>query len=109
MCIKSEKSFNTETLQLELESAYRRNKTDATKLAFRRQANVVSKLITTARRSYYRTLISLSSNQPKKLWASLDSLLSCKTSPFLPLLPLFFLPIPFSTSSRSEERRVGKE
>src|SRR5437867_12367190 len=59
----------------------------ATKLAFRRQANVVSKLITTARRSYYRTLISLSSNQPKKLWACLDSLLSRKTSPPLPTSP----------------------
>src|SRR5437867_10768099 len=55
------------SLRSQLESAYRRNKTEATKLAFRRQANVVSKLITTARRSYYRTLISLSSNQPKKL------------------------------------------
>src|SRR4051812_11692747 len=55
------------SLRSKLESAYRRNKTDATKLAFRRQANVVSKLITTARRSYYRTLISLSSNQSKKL------------------------------------------
>src|SRR3989442_7557361 len=54
------------------------------KLAFKRQANVVSKLITTARRSYYHTLISLSSNQPKILWASLDSLLSRKTSPPLP-------------------------
>jgi len=54
------------SLRSKLESAYRRNKTDATKLAFKRQANVVSKLITTARRSYYRTLISLSSNQPKK-------------------------------------------
>src|SRR5437867_8663773 len=72
------------TLRSNLESVYRRNKTDATKLTFRRQANVVSKLITTARRSYYRTLISLSSNQPKKLWASLDSLLSRKTSPSLP-------------------------
>src|SRR4051812_20966950 len=72
------------SLRSKLESAYRRNKTDATKLAFRRQANVVSKLIPTARRSYYRTLISLSSNQPKKLWASLDSLLSRKTSPSLP-------------------------
>src|SRR5881296_1304684 len=75
------------SLRSKLESAYRRNKTDATKLAFRRQANVVSKLITTARRSYYRTLISLSSNQPKKLWASLDSLLSRKTSPPLPTSP----------------------
>src|SRR5437867_8971921 len=35
------------SLRSQLESAYRRNKTDATKLAFRRQANVVSKLITT--------------------------------------------------------------
>src|SRR3989442_13612497 len=43
--------------------------------------------ITTARRSYYRTLISLSSNQPKKLWASLDSLLSRKISPPLPTSP----------------------
>src|SRR3989441_4456991 len=75
------------SLRSKLESAYRRNKTDATKLAFRRQANVVSKLITTARRSYYRTLISLSANQPKKLWASLDSLLSRKTSPSLPTSP----------------------
>src|SRR5437867_2889546 len=35
----------------------------------------------------YITLISLSSNQPKKLWASLDSLLSLKTSPSLPTSP----------------------
>jgi hypothetical protein len=75
------------SLRSKLETAYRRNKTDATKLAFRRQANVVSKLITTARRSYYRTLISHSSKQPKKLWASLNSLLSRKTSPPLPHSP----------------------
>ena len=88
------------TLRSKLESVYRRNKTDATNLAFRRQANVVSKLITTARRSYYRTLMSLSSNQPKKLWTSLDSLLSRKTSPSLPTSPsLLFVPLPFSTSS----------
>src|SRR5437867_4133981 len=79
--------YKQKSLRSKLESAYRRNKTDATKLAFKRQANVVSKLITTARRSYYRTLISLSSNQPKQLWASLDSLLSRKTSPSLPTFP----------------------
>src|SRR3989442_3623139 len=54
------------------------------KLAFKRQANFFSNLTPTARRSYYRTLISLSSNQPKNLWASFDSLLSRKISPPLP-------------------------
>src|SRR5437867_5874146 len=47
------------SLRSKLESAYRRNKNDATKLAFRRQANAVSKLITAPRRSYYHTLITL--------------------------------------------------
>src|SRR4051812_4194333 len=49
-------SILQKSLRSKLEFAYRRNKTDATKLAFRRQANVVSKLITTARRPYYRTV-----------------------------------------------------
>ena len=75
------------SLRSKLESAYRRNKTDATKLAFRTQAKVVSKLITNARRSYFRSLISLSSKQPKKLWASLDSLLSRTNTPILPTSP----------------------
>src|SRR3989441_5357793 len=75
------------TLRSKLESVYRRNKNDATKLAFRRQANVVSKLITTAA-VHITALLSLSPpTNRKKLWASLDSLLSRKTSPSLPTSP----------------------
>src|SRR3989442_9870499 len=79
------------SLRSKLESAYRRNKTDATKLAFMRQANIVSKLITTARRSYYRTLISLSPPTNQKNYGPLLTLsFLVKLLLFLSLLPLLF-------------------
>jgi Reverse transcriptase (RNA-dependent DNA polymerase)/Endonuclease/Exonuclease/phosphatase family len=67
-----------------LETIYRRNKAsyncDIHKANFKQQARKVAKLITSARRSYYRTLISACTYQPKKLWSALDSLL-CRKSP----------------------------
>lgn len=67
-----------------LESIFRRNKTAANKARFKQQARLLDKLITASRRSYYRTLISNSSYQPKKLWSALDALLSRKSPPCFP-------------------------
>src|SRR6267154_1300061 len=71
------------SIRSRLESIYRRCKSDLNKLNFRRQSNFVSKLITLSRRSYFRYLIANTSNYPKRLWSSLNSLLSRNPSPLL--------------------------
>src|SRR6267154_1266267 len=83
------------SIRSRLEAAYRRCKSEINKLNFRRQANLVSKLITLSRRSYFRNLITQTSKDPKRLWSALDSLLSRKSvssSSFLfPFSPSHFL------------------
>src|SRR3989442_1465858 len=75
------------SLRSKPESAYRRNKTDATNSPSGDRPMSFLNSSPLPCRSYYPTLITLSSNQPKKLWASLDSLLSRNTSPSLPTSP----------------------
>src|SRR6267154_2096467 len=72
------------SIRSRLEAVYRRCKSELNKLNFRRQVNLVSKLITLSRRPYFRNLITQTSKDPKKLWSSIDSLLSRKSVPPLP-------------------------
>ena len=67
-----------------LETIYRRSKTPANLHNFKIQSKHVSKLITTSRRSFYRSFITNSSDNPRKLWSAFDGLLSRKLPPSLP-------------------------
>jgi len=77
--IKKEKSKRSK-----LETIFRRNKTPQNDTNFKEQAKIVSKLITAARRTFFRNTISTCSQQPKKLWKTLDNLLCRKPPPSLP-------------------------
>ena len=67
-----------------LETVYRRCRTPDTLKNFKIQSRYVAKLVTVAKRDYYRNLVSQCSKQPKKLWSTLDSLLSRNSTPALP-------------------------
>jgi hypothetical protein len=71
-------------LRSKLETIYRRTKHDTDLTNFKNQARKVNKLITTARRTYYRSLISMHKDKPRKLWSTINSLLSRKAPPSLP-------------------------
>ena len=73
-----------------LETLYRRSRTPENLANLKSQSKVVSKLITSARRDYFRNLVSNSSNQPRKLWSTLNTLLSRSTDKKLP----YFVPMP---------------
>src|SRR5579864_7040282 len=51
---------------------------------FKDQSRLVAKLVTSSRRTYFKSLVSSLVQQPKKLWSTLDSLLSSHTPPSLP-------------------------
>ena len=76
--------FNEKSKRSKLENISRRSDSHTDKANFLQQAKVVRKLITSSRRNYYLSLISSLTNQPKKLWHALDSLLSRKAPPCLP-------------------------
>jgi hypothetical protein len=67
-----------------LETIYRRSRSPADLLNYKTQSRNLSKLITSARRSYFRSVISNHRNQPRKLWSALSSLLSRDIPPSLP-------------------------
>ena len=67
-----------------LETIHRRHRTTDTKRDFTNQSRLVARLISKSKRSYYRNLISLCSNQPKKLWSTMNSLLSRNAPAVLP-------------------------
>src|SRR5437867_1550562 len=52
---------------------------------FKSQAKLVANLISSVKRTYYKDLILQTSKQPKKLWSTLQSLLSLKTPTILPI------------------------
>ena len=86
--IKKEKSERSR-----LETIYRKDRTPHNNANFKAQSKQVSKLISAARRLYFRNLIATCSQQPRKLWKALDNLLHRKPSisskhhlPYLPLL-----------------------
>ena len=64
------------TKRSKLESIYRRCKTEQNKVNFKNQSKLVAKLITASKRSLYRSRINQHSNNPKKLWPIMNSLLS---------------------------------
>jgi hypothetical protein len=67
-----------------LETIYRKTRTQTNHDKYKQQSRLVTKLITTARRDYYRTLIAKQSSQPRKLWNTLNSLLHRSCPPTLP-------------------------
>ena len=79
---KPDKPFITQEIREQkakrarLETIYRKTKTQAHKDAYKAQAHHVTKLITTARREYYRNLIVNQATKPRKLWNTLNTLLS---------------------------------
>jgi hypothetical protein len=77
--IKNEKSKRSK-----LETIFRKNRTPLNETKFKDQSKIVTKLITSARRVYFRNLISTCSQQPRKLWSALDNLLHRKSPPTLP-------------------------
>src|SRR6478609_6852280 len=70
------KFFVKKTKCSKLESIYRRCKTEQNKVNFKNQSKLVAKLITASKRSLYRSRINQHSNNPKKLWPIMNSLLS---------------------------------
>ena len=67
-----------------LETIYRRKKTPENLQNYQTQAHLVAKLITHAKRTYFKKLVTDCENQPKKLWSTLQSVLSRSSSPILP-------------------------
>ena len=67
-----------------LETLFRRSQSPEDKANLNKQANLVSKLIRSAKRSYYRKAISSNQYNPKMLWKVLDSLLCRRTPPSIP-------------------------
>src|SRR4029077_11493786 len=59
-------------------------KTPDSQINFKFQSKNVAKLISTAKRTYYQNLISQFIKQPKKLWSTLQSLLSLNPPSVLP-------------------------
>src|SRR6476469_6018689 len=64
------------TKRSKLESIYRRCKTKQNKVNFKNQSKLVAKLVTASKQSLYRSQINQHSNNPKKLWPIMNSLLS---------------------------------
>ena len=79
--IRSEKKYRSR-----LESKYRRSRSETDLAAWKTQAKKVSELITSSRRSFYRSLIAKFKDKPRNLWSSLNDLLSRKLKPCLPSL-----------------------
>ena len=67
-----------------LEKIYRRYRTPDTLTDFKIQSRLVARLIAKSKRSYYRKIISICSSQPKKLWSTMNSLLSRNVPIILP-------------------------
>ena len=74
-----------------LESIFRKNRkmhpensVPEHKANYIQQCKLVDKMVTLAKSSYFRNMISLNQNCPKKLWGTLDSLLGRSTPKSLP-------------------------
>src|SRR5215469_10066048 len=79
-----------------LETIYRRTRSASDLSNFKEQSKLLSKLITQTKRDFYRTQITASINNPRKLWTTLNSLLNRSALPKLPsLIPLSDLPSAF--------------
>src|SRR6267154_4749535 len=67
-----------------LETIYLRTRTTESRNNFKLQSKLVAKLIFTSKQTYYKNLIFQTSKQPKKLWSTLQSLLSLNPPTTLP-------------------------
>ena len=76
--------INEKRQRSKLETIYRRRKTTENLLNYKAQAQLVAKLITQGKRTYFKKLVTDCETQPKKLWSTLQTLLSRSTPPILP-------------------------
>lgn len=89
-CQRTTQPFFTPTIRAaksirsKLETVYRNSNLKSDLNAFKNQSHALAKLITSSRRSYFRSLISNHKGKPRKLWSTLNSLLSRKCPPILP-------------------------
>jgi hypothetical protein len=67
-----------------LETAYRKNKSALNLSNLRKQSRRVCRLITAAKRLFYRSFISSNKDNPKKLWTALNSVLNRSVRKILP-------------------------
>ena len=87
---KTQKPFITPDIRSEkakrskLETIYRRSRRPSDFQSFKKQSIIVHKLISDSRRSYYRSLILARKDYPRKLWSTLNSLLSRNIPSCLP-------------------------
>ena len=87
---KTQKPFITPEIRSEkakrskLETIYRRTRQPSDFQNFRKQSIAVHKLISDSRRSFYRSLIQARKDYPRKLWSTLNSLLSRNKPSCLP-------------------------
>jgi len=72
------------TIRSRLESVFRQTRSMINHLNFKKQSQNLSKLISAARRDYFRSLISQHQANPRQLWSTLNSLLSRKLPQSLP-------------------------
>src|SRR4029077_15368448 len=80
----TEEILSDKSKRSKLETIFRRSKTPDSLANFKLQAKKVVKLISTAKRTYYQILISQCAKKPKKLWSTLQSLLSLNPPSVLP-------------------------
>jgi hypothetical protein len=76
--------LSAKSLRSKLETIYRRTRLESDKTKFKTQAHHVAKLITSSRRTFFRSLINKHKNQPRHLWSTLNTLLNRKSPPSLP-------------------------
>src|SRR5213083_3036113 len=75
--LKNLNALNSQTI-------FRKSRTTESRNNFKSQVKLVANLISSSKRTYYKDLILQTSKQPKKLWSTLQSLLSLKTPTILP-------------------------
>ena len=67
-----------------LESILRKNHTDENRSKYKAQSKLVSKMVTAAKRRFFRNATSQNKSQPKKLWKTFNTLLHINASNVLP-------------------------
>jgi hypothetical protein len=67
-----------------LETIFRRTRSPHDQNIFKIQSRLVAKLITSARRTYFKSVIANIAHKPHKLWSTMNSLLSRTAPPTLP-------------------------
>lgn len=72
------------SLRSKLETIYRNNNSKENKDNYKHQCKLVHKMITSAKRKFFRNAISSNQNCPKQLWKSLNSLLGRNAPKSLP-------------------------